>query len=118
MNPTQLTSAHFHTWLRAPPRYSVLMVKMNDCVPCGRVTPIFNKYSRDWSENKDVQFGMYSIDWNDRFFIESVLQVKATPTFQVYDGETKVLTIVSAKRVYELKDFLQSRSPLRMIELE
>lgn len=112
MKPTVLTSAHFHKWLRAPPRYSVIMVKMDDCVPCGRVAPIFEKYARDWAEHQDVQFGTYSVDWNDRFFIENVLFIKATPTFQVYDGEKKILTIMSAKRVYELKDFLQSRAPL------
>lgn len=113
MKPVALSRATFHTWLQAPHRYSVLMVKSDECVPCGRVLPIFEKYAKTWSGQYDVQFATYTIDWKDKDFVYNTLQVKVTPTFYVYDGETKVYSLASAKRIQELKDFLLENVPFK-----
>lgn len=112
MKAVALTSGTFHTWLKSTnKRYSVLMVKSDECIPCGRVTPIYEKYVKYWSSHHDVQFGTYTINWSDREFIQSKLQIKATPTFHVYDGETKVFSLTSASRINELKAFLLENIP-------
>jgi thiol-disulfide isomerase/thioredoxin len=111
MKPVALTRATFHTWLQARPRYSVLMVKSDECVPCGRVLPIFEKYAKAWSEGFDIQFATYTIDWKDIEFAKQVLDVQVTPTFYVFDGETKVFRLASAKRIQELRDFLLENVP-------
>lgn len=54
--PVVLTRATFHTWLKAnSPRYSVLMVKKDDCVPCGRVLPIYEKYANAWDATNNIR---------------------------------------------------------------
>lgn len=113
MSPVALTRATFHTWLQAPPRYSVLMVKSNECAPCGRVLPIYEKYAKSWGNEYDVQFGTYTIDWTDLDFVHNILQVKVTPTFFVYDGNTRVYSLASAKRIHELKGFLLENVPFK-----
>lgn len=118
MKPVVLhTSTMFHTWLQAPPRFSVLMVKMDECIPCGRVLPIFEKYSRDWSSSPNVQFAVYTINWREQTFVQSELGVTSTPTFLVYDGNSKVFVMRSAKRINELKAFIQAQVPLSQDEL-
>ena len=111
MKPVALTRATFHTWLQARPRYSVLMVKSNECIPCGRVLPIFEKYASLWSNGYDVQFATYTIDLSDIDFAKNILDIHVTPTFCVYDGATRVYTLASAKRIQELKGFLLENVP-------
>lgn len=117
MKPVAVTRATLFTWLQARPRYSVLMVKSDECIPCGRVLPIFEKYASAWSNGYDVQFATYTIDWKDIDFVKEALDTKVTPTFYVFDGETKVYTLASAKRIHELKDFLLENVPFNMPEL-
>lgn len=117
MNPVAVSRATFHTWLKAPPRYSVLMVKSDECVPCGRVLPIFQKYAKAWAGDYDVQFATYTIDWNDIDFVQNTLHVKVTPTFFVYDYETQVYSLASAKRIQELKNFLLENVPFTTVDM-
>jgi thiol-disulfide isomerase/thioredoxin len=117
MKPVVLSRATFHTWLKSPPRYSVLMVKSDECVPCGRVLPIFEKYANVWGTEYDVQFGTYTINWKDKDFVYNTLGIKVTPTFQVYDGGNKVYSLSSATRIGELKNFLLENVPFKELDM-
>lgn len=117
MKPFALTSATFHSWLKAPPRFSVLMVKHDDCVPCGRAFPIFEKYSAAWGTEYDVQFATYTIAKSDYEFVSKTLNVKATPTFHVYDNGQIVYSLCSASRIGELKNFLLENIPFKELDI-
>lgn len=77
------------------------MVKQDECIPCGRVAPMFvalaNKY------DTVAQFGTHTIDANDFAFAHDVLGVSCTPTFLIYKNGEVVYRLSSAKRFAELK---------------
>lgn len=86
------------------------MVKQLDCIPCGRVTPMYialmNKY-------KNVaQFGVHTIDANDYAFAKNTLTITSTPTFIVYNKDNEIeYRLSSAKRFTELKRFMEILYP-------
>lgn len=103
MNIFAITATEYTPWIARSPKYAVLMVKMDDCIPCGRVYPTFKKMSRDFP---DVQFATYDIVASDQHFVQNVLAVKNTPTFIVYHDQRVVLRVSSAKRIQEVKQYL------------
>lgn len=117
MKSFALTSATFQSWLKAPPRFSVLMVKHDECIPCGRVFPTYEKYATAWGTEYDIQFATYTIATNDRDFVANTLKVKVTPTFQVYDNGQIVYSLSSASRIGELKNFLLENIPFKELDI-
>ena len=110
MKTVRVTAKSFPSWVQKK-RYSVLMVKLEDCFPCERALPPFEKLALSrGTEDKNVQFGIYTIGetLEDKLFAKDILGIRTVPTFYIYDGEADeyIFVVSSAKKINDLDKYI------------
>lgn len=92
------TPESFRVFIAQPNRKCVIMIKSRDCPPCNKAWPLYEKVSLEFTEIgvPPFIFAVYEIDKNDKAFVRD-LEIKAIPTFDVYDQGQRVFRASSPR---------------------
>lgn len=114
---TTLTSSTYFSYIRANPNYTIVTIKSPNCKPCTKAYGMYEKVAEKYASSPLFAFAVYELSKPDANFIMNTLDVKAVPTFDVYNTDGKrIFRMSSAKNFEMLEDFIEALASVPMSE--